>query len=109
MELITAHTLDNILSMVSVRQLVLSLPKWIRYFTSRDSELLNKVLKMFIDAIEQQFKNNVKGVSAKAQIGAITFIQRFGSSLNLHVHYHTLVMEVLFYHDEHGCIKTVPV
>jgi len=32
-------------------------------------------------------------------LGAITFIQRFGSSLNLHVHYHTIIIEGLFYPD----------
>lgn len=50
------HIIDNILPKVLVRQFVFSLPRRIRYFTTRDSVLSRKVLKIFIDAIEQQYK-----------------------------------------------------
>jgi len=53
-ELTTAHIIDNILPKLAIRQFVLSMPKWIRYFVARNSELSCKVLRIFIDAIEQQ-------------------------------------------------------
>jgi len=72
---------DNILPKVAVRQFVLSVPNWIRYYVGRHSELSHKVLKIFISAIEQQYKQNASAPTC-AQIGTVTFIQRFGSSLN---------------------------
>ncbi len=74
MEITSAHITDNIFPKVAVRQFVLSLPERMRYFTARDSALSRKVLKIFIDAIERQYKKNAV-VATSSQIGEITFIQ----------------------------------
>jgi Putative transposase len=36
------------------------------------------------------------GCDAKASLGAVAFIQRFGSSLNEHIHFHCCIIEGLF-------------
>ena len=39
------------------------------------------------------------------KLGAISFIQRFGSNLNLHLHYHCVVMDGIFYEDKNGLLQ----
>lgn len=105
MAMISAHLVDQVFPLVATRQFVLSLPKWLRYYVAKDSSLSGKVLKIFMQAIEKQFKKNVIHIPTTAKLGAVTFIQRFGSSLNHHLHYHSIVIEGLFYDDEAGRIK----
>jgi hypothetical protein len=46
--------------------------------------------------------------SANARGGAVTAIQRFGSALNLNVHFHTLAIQGVFAEDGHGGLRFVP-
>ncbi|MBN0502744.1 transposase, partial [Pseudomonas aeruginosa] len=39
---------------------------------------------------------------ATAQSGSVTLIQRFGSALNLNVHYHMLFLDGIYTEDGHG-------
>jgi len=109
MVMISAHLVDQVLPKVPMRQFVLALPKRIRYHVARDPELFSTVLKIFIKTIEKQLKRNLPEVPKKTKIGAVTFIQRFGSSLNFHVHYHTIVIEGLFYTHDSNAIKFAPI
>ncbi len=36
----------------------------------------------------------------KPQTGAVTFIQRFGGSLNLNIHFHTLFLDGVYFKNE---------
>ena len=38
----------------------------------------------------------------EAQCGAVTFLQRFGGSLNLHLHFHMLALDVVYAADDDG-------
>ena len=60
MAMISAHLTDQVLPIVATRQFVLSLPKWLRYYVAKDSGLSSRVLKIFIQSIEKQFKKWVK-------------------------------------------------
>src|SRR5438876_94277 len=42
------------------------------------------------------------GAVQKAQCGAVTFIQRFGSTLNSNLHLHTLVLDGVYAADDDG-------
>jgi len=90
------HLIEEVLPIVPVRQCVLSLPKVIRYYVARNDELLGKVLKIFIQEIERPLKKVLPELPTNAK-RAVTFIQRFSSNLNHHVHYHTCVIDGLFY------------
>jgi endonuclease/exonuclease/phosphatase family metal-dependent hydrolase len=46
--------------------------------------------------------------STKAEVGAVTGVQRFGSSLNLHVHFHTLVVDGVHTEEPDGTLRFVP-
>jgi Putative transposase len=83
-----------------VRQWVLPVPKRLRYFMQRDGAVLNIVLRIFLRVIAQTLQTHSPGAahvdSAALHIGAIAFIHRFGSSLNVHVHFHVCVVDGVF-------------
>jgi len=80
---------------VPIRQWVLSLPKGLRYFLQHNPELpstalrtgIEPVLRIFLEAVEKRLKVCSPGASAEACFGAVTFVHRFGSSLNANPHF----------------------
>ena len=77
---LAAHLVDRVIPEVPVRQWVLSLPWALRYQLAFDAKLCGAVLGVFIRVV----------------CGAVTAIQRFGSSLNANVHFHSLVLDGVF-------------
>ena len=80
-----AHLVDRVLPEVSIRQWVLTLPYPLRYRCAYDAKLTSEVLRAFLRALFAELRRRVRrsaGVRAD-QCGAVTFIQRFGSALNL--------------------------
>jgi hypothetical protein len=61
------------------------------------------VFGLFVRAVLGYYARRAKaGGLPAAQTGAITFVQRFGSAANLHVHAHVLVMDGVFTAAESG-------
>ena len=48
-----AHLNDQVFPQVPVRQWELSFPKRLRYFLARDADLLNRVLRIFLNSVEK--------------------------------------------------------
>jgi hypothetical protein len=67
-----------------VRQWVLSVPKRLRDFLQRDAETLSAVLHILLRVIEAWLRERRR--CASAWLGAVSFVQRFGSALSAHVH-----------------------
>ncbi len=92
----SAHLMDHVFpSAVPVRQWVLTLPYPLRYRCAYDARLTSEVLRAFLRALFAQLRRRVRrrwGVLAE-QCGAVSFIQRFGSALNLNLHFHTLALD----------------
>ena len=79
-----------------VRQWVLSVPKRLRPFLHQTPEVASGVLGIFLRALRSALRDASPGAPASvrdAQLGAISFAQRFGSSLNPHYHYHVLALD----------------
>ena len=101
-----AHLVDQVLPEVVMRQWVLSFPYRLRYQMAHNPKLTNKILTVFIRTISSYQKKQAKLYGLKvARPGAVTFIQRFGSALNLNVHFHTLFADGVFYKTENGDYK----
>jgi hypothetical protein len=101
-----AHLVDQVLPEVVMRQWVLSFPYRLRYQMAHNPKLTNKILSIFIQTISSYQKKQAKLYGIKvARPGAVTFIQRFGSALNLNVHFHTLFADGVFYKTENGDYK----
>ncbi len=88
------HMLKNVIPEVTTRQWVLSFPYKIRYLLAHNQKLTNSLLTIFIRTIEFYQRKRIRNKSAK--VGAISFIQRFGSALNLNVHLHTLMTDGVY-------------
>jgi hypothetical protein len=80
-----AHLVDRVLPVVPVRQWVLTLPYPLRYRCAYDRVLASEVLRAFVRSLFGELRRRIRkhwGARAE-QCGAVTFIQRFGSALNL--------------------------
>ena len=100
-----AHLIDRVLPVVPIRQWVLTLPYPLRYRCAYDAKLTTEVLRAFLRSLFAELRRRVRrhwGVRAE-QCGAVTFLQRFGSALNLNLHFHTLALDGAYpYVDGHG-------
>lgn len=90
-----AHLVDQVIPRVPTRQWVLSLPRGIRYLLAYDSKLSSEVLRIFTATVRSWYRRRAKqryGLHSVETLdtGAVTSIQRFGGSLNLNVHYHSV-------------------
>jgi hypothetical protein len=82
---------------VPVRQWVLSLPMEIRYRLAHDGKLLSDVLAVFLRVVRGWYQRQAKGSGYRdTRFGSVTFAQRFGSSLNLNPHFHTLALDGVY-------------
>jgi hypothetical protein len=65
--------------------------------------------RIFVEAIFASYRAAAKrdGVLA-AQCGAINFVQSFGSSLNLNIHFHVAVLDGVFTREPEGGVVFRP-
>ena len=68
-----------------------------------NQKVTNKILSIFIQTINSYQKKKAKQCGIEnSKLGSVTFIQRFGSALNLNVHFHTLFAGGVFYKTNAG-------
>jgi hypothetical protein len=102
----SSHALDELLPDVPYRQWVFVLPKRLRYFVHRDPRLAGEVASILARTLTAYYRKKCdapKG-AAPAQFHSL---QRFGSSVNLHLHDHAVVSDGCFY-LEGGKLKFYP-
>ncbi|MES9858985.1 MAG: transposase [Sedimenticola sp.] len=97
-----AHLVDHLFPQVPVRQWVITLPKRLRYYLLQDAELTGRVLQVGLRVIERTLREQCPGAPPTAKYGGVTYIHRFGSSLNTHLHYHSCMIDGLFAQTEDG-------
>jgi hypothetical protein len=94
-----AHLVECVIPWVPTRQWVVSVPIPLRYWTASSQDLTATVYTIIRTTIAQYYVNQAvtRGVPrGKMHPGSVTFIQRFGSALNLNVHSHLLFLEGVF-------------
>jgi hypothetical protein len=99
-----AHLVDHVLPEVPVRQWVLTLPYPLRYRCAWNTRLPSEVLRCFLRALFADQRRRAKrdfGIR-RGLCGSVTFIQRFGSALNLTPHFHTLVLDGVYEGPAHS-------
>ena len=103
-----ARQCDRVLPAVPYRQWVLSLPWELRLPVARDPALLNAVSRVFFEEVRGWLRSAVGVVprAAAVEAGAVTFVQRFGGSLNLNPHLHMLVADGVFACRDDGSSPT---
>ena len=96
-----AHLRDFVFPQIGVRQWVLSLPFPLRYLLSFDNKTLSILLRIYVRAVSSFYKLKAKKQGIRnPKTGAITFIQRFGGSLNLNIHFHTLFLDGVYFKNK---------
>jgi len=94
---VAAHLPDEVIPHLPVRQWVLSVPKRLRPFLHQTPEVASAVLGIFLRGPWAAVRGGSPGAPVAlrdAKLGAISFPQRFGSSLNPHYYYHVLALDV---------------
>ncbi|MCP5058546.1 MAG: transposase, partial [bacterium] len=92
------HLVDRVLPVVPIRQWVLTLPYPLRHPCAWDAKLTSAVLRAFLRALfahQRCRARSLHGVRG-GQCAAVTFLQRFGSALNLTPHFHSLVLDGIY-------------
>lgn len=88
------HIVERVLPDEPVRQWVLSLPFQIRSRVAYDAEIFAAVTRIFIEEIFRHIEKNIPTEArGRPHCGAIAFLQRFGSTLNLNPHIHALALD----------------
>ena len=104
-----AHLVDRVLPPVPLRQWVLTVPHRLRYLMAWDHRLCRAVLAVYVRVLCGWYRRRGRRRGwADPRTGTVTAIQRFGGGLNLHVHYHTLVLDGVFGRDEAGDVVFHP-
>jgi hypothetical protein len=92
-----AFCVDHLFPRVPTRQYVLSLSYVLRFKMAYSADATSMVLGAFISAINSDLRRRARKrkLRGRLQTGSLTVVQRFGSSLNLNVHFHAIVMDGL--------------
>jgi hypothetical protein len=103
-----AFLVDRVLPDVRVRQYVLTLPYELRKLVAFKADVLTAVARVFVESVFAVYRARAKRTGIRdPQCGAVNFVQRFGS-LNLHVHYHLVVLDGVFARDAQGRVAFHP-
>ncbi|HZU40573.1 MAG TPA: transposase [Solirubrobacteraceae bacterium] len=101
-----AHLVEAVLPVVPVRQWVLTVPHRLRYRLAFDHALCRAVLGVFIRAVLGWYRRRARRAGIpEGQSGTVTVVQRFGSGLELHVHFHTLGLDGVFAPGTDGTLR----
>jgi hypothetical protein len=100
-----ALLVDEVLPHEPIRQWVLSFPFQLRFLFASRPELMGKVLGIVYRAIASHLIKKVGLPQKTAQTGSVTLIQRFGSALNLNVHFHMLFLDGIYTKNKLGLIR----
>ncbi|MBW9269274.1 MAG: IS91 family transposase [Candidatus Thiodiazotropha sp. (ex. Lucinisca nassula)] len=97
-----ALLVDEVIPEQPIRQWVLSFPFQLRFLFASRPQLMGRVLGIVYRAISSHLIQKAGFTRKTAQTGAVTLIQRFGSALNLNVHFHMLFLDGVYTETKHG-------
>ena len=88
----SALLVDAVLPEQPIRQWVLSVPYPLRFLFASQPKVMGKVLGIVYRMIASHLLKKAGYRTSQAQTGVVTLIQRFGSALNLNIHFHMLFL-----------------
>ncbi len=97
-----ALLVDEVLPKKPIRQWVLTVPFPLRFLFAAYPELMSKVLGIVNRALSTHLIHQARFRKKNAYTGAVTLIQRFGSALNLNIHFHMLFLDGVYVSDDLG-------
>lgn len=106
-----ALLVDEVFPARPIRQWVLTVPFPLRFLFAAYPELMGKVLGIVTHAISTHLAQQSGYTKREAPTGVVTLIQRFGSALNLNIHFHMLFLDGVYVQhapDRHCFRRTAP-
>jgi hypothetical protein len=97
-----ALLVDQILPHQPMRQWVLSVPFPLRFLFASQPVVMAKVLSIAYRTIVAHLTYKAGYTKVTAQSGTVTLIQRFGSALNLNIHFHMLFLDGVYISGKNG-------
>ncbi len=98
-----AHLVDRVIPRVAMRQWVLTFSRQVRYHVAADpkiaAEVITRALRTLFSWQRRHAREAGKHPCRANSCGAITFVQRFNSALELSYHLHILIPDGLFVAD----------
>ena len=92
-----ARLVEEVLPQVPGRQFVRSLPFEIRYRVAWDGKLISALLAVFLRTVTAWYRRQARAQGyTDAGCGSVTFVQRFGSAINLNPHFHVLLFDGVY-------------
>jgi len=94
-----AHLVEQVMPWVPTRPWVVSVPVPLRYWMAASQDLTATVHTIIRTTIGQYYVNQAVTRGAprdKVHPGSVTFMQRFGSAINLHLHFHVIFLEGVY-------------
>jgi hypothetical protein len=106
MRLVSDHLVTSVIPCVPVRQWVLTLPKPLRFRLAWDHTFLLDVHRAFTRGVLELYTHvgEARGLT-RPRGAAATAVQRFGSGLELNVHFHTLAPDGCFFEKPDGSVS----
>jgi ribosomal protein S27E len=100
-----ALLVDEVLPHQPMRQWVLSFPFPLRFLFATRPRIMSEVLGIVYRVIATHLIENAGHTKTTAQTGAVTLIQRFGSALNLNIHFHMLFLDGVYIDRSDGSAR----
>jgi hypothetical protein len=100
-----ALLVDDVLPHKPIRQWVLSFPYPLRFLLSNNPQDFSSVLGIVNRAISIYLIKKAGFTKVQAHTGPVTLIQRFGSALNLNVHFHMLFIDGVYQIKYNGQLR----
>jgi hypothetical protein len=97
-----ALLVDEVLPKKPIRQWVLTVPFPLRFLFAAYPELMGKALGIVTRTVSTHLAHQAGFKKKEAHTGAVTLIQRFGSALNLNIHFHMLFLDGVYVDDGAG-------
>lgn len=91
-----ALLVDEVLPEQPLRQWVLSFPFPLRFLFASRPEIMGQVLGIVYRVLATHLIKKSGHTHRTAHTGAVTLIQRFGSALNLNIHFHMLFLDGVY-------------
>lgn len=100
-----ALLVDEVLPEQPMRQWVLSFPFPLRFLFASQPKIMGRVLGIVHRVIATHLVKKAGYTHHTARTGAVTLIQRFGSALNLNIHFHMLFLDGVYVDHLNGTAR----
>lgn len=100
-----ALLVDEVFPQRPIRQWVLSFPYPLRFLFATRPAVMGKVLGIVYRSIASHLIRKAGCTHKTARTGTVTLIQRFGSALNLNLHFHMLFLDGVYTDGHSGNLR----